>query len=108
MKLRATENVDASKVVKDIYRVFKTSCCKYCKVYINRNIQKRSPLSPLQALSIFVEASLSRKQYEIIRTSNKKLFPCYSILLEAKRIVTPFTNHIELQLRAQKLIFKIY
>lgn len=33
---------------------------------------------------MYVEADLFRRQYEIIRQSNKKLYPCYTILQKAK------------------------
>jgi putative heme iron utilization protein len=36
------------------------------------------------ALVIFVEAGLSRRQYEIIKSINKKLYLCYSVLQEVK------------------------
>lgn len=88
MKLRATGNLDASKVIKDITESLNRAT-KYRKAFISRSVQERSQLSPLQALSIFVEANLSRRQYEIIRTNDKKLYPCYSILQRAKKDCYP-------------------
>ncbi|CAH0560552.1 unnamed protein product [Brassicogethes aeneus] len=38
----------------------------------------------LTALSVFVEADLSRRQYEIVRSTSQKLYPSYSILQKAK------------------------
>ena len=41
-------------------------------------------MTPLQALSMFIEAGLSRRQYEIIRNGNKKFYPCYTVLQKEK------------------------
>lgn len=88
MMLRAGGNIHASKIVKDIIKS-PNRATKYRKAYINRSVQERSQLSQLQALSMFVEANLSRRQYEIIRTSDKKLFPRYAILQKAKEDCYP-------------------
>lgn len=85
MQLRKAGNVEGSKVLKDITNS-PTRGVKYIKTLTYySSIQDKSQLTPLQALSKFVEAGLSRKQYEIIRTSDKKLFPCYSIIQKAKK-----------------------
>ncbi|XP_053950851.1 uncharacterized protein LOC128858515 [Anastrepha ludens] len=42
-------------------------------------------LTPHAALAMFVEADLTREQYEIIRNTNPYLYPCYDRLLEAKK-----------------------
>lgn len=46
-------------------------------------------MSTTQALSVFVEAGLSRKQYEIIASSAKHVFPCYSLLQKSKQSCYP-------------------
>lgn len=38
---------------------------------------------------MFVEADLSRRQYEIIRSASKELYPYYSVLKKAKRDCYP-------------------
>ncbi|CAH1105745.1 unnamed protein product [Psylliodes chrysocephalus] len=38
---------------------------------------------------MFVEADLTRRQYEIIRNANKKFFPCYSLLQKVKQECYP-------------------
>lgn len=47
-------------------------------------MRQKKQLTPLSALSVFVEANLSRRQYEIIRSASKNLYPSYSILQKAK------------------------
>ncbi|KAL4707718.1 hypothetical protein ACJJTC_014899 [Scirpophaga incertulas] len=90
MTLREKGNVDSAYVIKDVmssptrghkYReAFRKSATPEAKI---------KQLSPTEALSMFVEASLTRKQYEIIRESAKKLYPCYSILQKAKQDCYP-------------------
>lgn len=43
----------------------------------------------MQALQMFVDADLTQGQYEIIRKTNKKFFPCYSALQKAKKKCYP-------------------
>ncbi|XP_069685850.1 uncharacterized protein [Periplaneta americana] len=88
MKLRACGKPDASKVLKEITKSPKRAT-KYRKAYSSSLQEKRGQLSPLQALSMFVEAGLSRRQYEIVRASDKTLYPCYSVLQKAKKDCYP-------------------
>lgn len=63
---------------------------KYRKVAAKRQNEPKQQLTPPEALSMFVEAGLSRKQYEIIRTFNKNnYYPRYSILQTAKKTCYP-------------------
>lgn len=88
MKLRETGKHDAARVVKDI-NTSPTRGKKYMKHYKNSSTPTRKQLTPTKALSIFIDASLSRKQYEIIRTSDPKLYPCYSLLQKSKKECYP-------------------
>jgi len=36
-------------------------------------------MTPVSALAMFVEAGLSRRQYEIIWSAHKHTYPCYSL-----------------------------
>ena len=83
-KLEISGRRDAAKVLKEI-TISPTRATKYKKAFSkNLNIEKRTQISPLQALSLFIDANLSRNQYEIIRSANKKLYPSYSILQRTK------------------------
>lgn len=44
--------------------------------------------SPSEALSICVEADLNRKQHKIIKSANKQIYPCYSFIKEAKKVLS--------------------
>ncbi|KAK9732328.1 dsRNA-gated channel SID-1 [Popillia japonica] len=59
---------------------------KYKKAYSKSIIEEKEKLSPLEALSRFVEAGLSRRQYDIMRT---KQYPCYRKLQAAKKLCYP-------------------
>lgn len=83
-KLADSGKRDASLVLKEIISTPKRAT-KYKKAFSRVHLESvTSQLSLTQAISMFVEAGLSRKQYEIIRSTQKKLFPCYSLLQKAK------------------------
>lgn len=88
MKLRASKKCEAAKVLQDI-TCSPTRTKKYRKAFSNSLQEERKSISILKALSIFIEARLSRRQYEIITTSDKKLFPCYSLIQKAKKDCYP-------------------
>ncbi|GBN17792.1 hypothetical protein AVEN_2992-1 [Araneus ventricosus] len=52
-------------------------------------MEKKTQMSPLQALSSFVEANFSRNQCEIVRRNQKNVYPCYGLLQRAKRDCYP-------------------
>lgn len=77
----------ASKVFKEITNS-PTRASKYRKAYTKSN-ETVVPLTPFQALKMFVEADLTKRQYEIIRATNKGHYPCYELLLKAKQECYP-------------------
>lgn len=79
---------DASKILKDMCRS-PGRANKYKKLHVKSLQESVTQLSKLKALSMFVEAGLNRNQYEVIRRSSKNLYPCYSILQEAKKECYP-------------------
>lgn len=83
VKLGATGQRDASKIIKEITSSPKRAG-KYKRAYSITLQEDKTQLTTLSALAMFVEAGLSRRQYEIIRNTNKKLYPCYSVLQKAK------------------------
>ncbi|GBP20049.1 hypothetical protein EVAR_13817_1 [Eumeta japonica] len=66
MVLRASGKSDASKVVKDLTKS-PTRARKYRSAFRKSNKEERQQLSSLGALSMYVEAGLTRTQYEIVR-----------------------------------------
>lgn len=80
---------DASNVLKDITST-PTRATKYKKAFYRTKSRSEQPsLRPMQALQMFVDAELTQGQYEIIRNTNKKFFPCYSALQKAKKKIYP-------------------
>lgn len=83
--LRQRGHRDASNILKEITNS-PTRAGKYKNAYQAAQICKGIvQLTPLQALIMFAEADLSKRQYEIIRNTNKELYPCYNRLLQAKQ-----------------------
>ncbi|KAL4120909.1 hypothetical protein QTP88_013516 [Uroleucon formosanum] len=77
MSQHAAGNIDVSKMIKKITLTNRKR---------KRNLKKHTPS---EALSIFVEANLSKKQYEVIRAANKNIYPCYSLIKNAKQDCYP-------------------
>ena len=63
-------------------------------------------LSLLNTLAIYVDADLSRAQYDIIRTSDKKLFPCYKRIQAAKRDCYPVEEAFRVTATCAEVLLK--
>lgn len=74
---------NASKVLKQI-TISPTRATRYRK-FSAKCDETIPPLTPFKALQMFVEADLTKRQYEIISSTNKKHFPCYDLLLKEKQ-----------------------
>ncbi|CAG4918412.1 unnamed protein product [Colias eurytheme] len=83
VELRKSGKRDASEILKEITST-PTRASKYKKAF-SKSTREKTSLTPIQALLMFVEADLTRRQYEIVRNSNKKFFPCYTQLQKAKQ-----------------------
>lgn len=86
--LHTSGNKNVSNLLAEITKSPKRAK-KYKTAYLKSMQGEESQLTPLKALSLFVEADLSRRQYEIIRSSKKKIYPSYSILQKAKNNCYP-------------------
>lgn len=100
--LRAKGLRNASEILKEITKS-PTRATKYRKAYKSSSeSDKHNVLTPQEALEMFVEADLTRQQYEIIRKTNKSLYPCYDRLLEAKKVSFPSEQYSKMtQLSAE-------
>lgn len=92
MSLRAQGNIDAATVVKDA--VFSTpKRAQTIRKAYKDSMLKTQPFSNEKALSILVDAKLTKFQYNIIRLAAKeqncKLFPAYENITEAKKLCLP-------------------
>lgn len=89
IKLRSIGKRDASHVLKDIISTPKWAT-KYKRAYTKSQqpAEGQTKIEPLSALAMFVEAGISRRQYDII-SRQKLLYPCYSVLQKAKKDCYP-------------------
>lgn len=75
MSHRAAGNNDISDMIKKI-TLTPTRASKYRKVNTCTEQYEIKKHTPSEALSIFVEANLSKRQWEIIYAANKNIYPC--------------------------------
>ncbi|CAG4981334.1 unnamed protein product [Colias eurytheme] len=88
MSQRAAGYSDASKVMKDM-TLSPTRAKKYRTRFTSAQKEIVKKHTPSQALAIFVEADMTRKQYEVIHAANKNIYPCYSLVKKAKKDCYP-------------------
>lgn len=81
--LETSGHRNASRLLSEIMKSPKRAK-KYKQAYSKCLQASDTQLSPFRALSMFVEADLSRRQYEIVRNTNKKYYPCYSLIQKEK------------------------
>lgn len=84
---RQSGNIDASKIIKEVTAT-PTRAKKIRKALRVQNVPVKKH-SPSEALALFVECDLTKRQYEILHESNKSIYPCYSLLKEAKKECYP-------------------
>jgi hypothetical protein len=84
VKLRSCGKRGVSQVLKDITMSPKWAT-KYKGIFATRQQEEKAEIkTPVRALDMFVEAGLSRRQYEIIRSTHKHIYPSYSLPQKAK------------------------
>lgn len=88
VKLQCEGKTDAANVIKDLTQS-PSRAKNYRNALIRSQNEQKLQLTALKALSMFVEAGLSRRQYETIRSFNKNNYPCYTILQNAKKDCYP-------------------
>lgn len=85
---RTSGNVEVSKFIKDV-TVSPTRAKRFRKAIVTAETKTVNKHSPSEALAIFVEGDFTKKQWEILHVSNKSIFPCYSLIKEAKKDCYP-------------------
>ncbi|KAJ8926159.1 hypothetical protein NQ314_021502 [Rhamnusium bicolor] len=89
MSLRFSGQIDASKVIKDITTTSPKRALKYRNVYKQLDIPQTRKLQETEALSIFIDAALTREQYNKIRRKDLSRFPSYKKFQLAKKECYP-------------------
>lgn len=88
MSQRAAGHNDAAKLIMDITKSpRKARICK--RSLTTSEVNPVNKLSAEGALALFVNAELTKNQYEILYNANKNVYPCYSLVKNAKKNVTP-------------------
>lgn len=72
VKLREEGNIAASKVIKEV-TTSPSRGMKYVEAYESQKDQNRRQMCPQKALGLNVDADLLRRQYNIVRESDKSL-----------------------------------
>lgn len=85
MSLRSIGQIAASNLVNEDTNTSPKRAERYRKASINVEKQKTVTMTGEEALSMMIEAKLSRRQYEIVGSKNKKRFPSYKVVQEAKK-----------------------
>jgi len=95
MSLRASGNLDASKVVKDVTSTSPSRATKYRKAMKSTS---ETRLSGEAALLLLIEQKLSKSQYTGLRAmsleNNCNLYPPYKTILQTKRECYPLSMDI--------------
>lgn len=92
MSLRASGNVEAAKLVKEITTSTPTRAAKYRKSFKQA---KPKQLSAEEALSVLIEAKLTRHSYNIIRRVAPEKFPSYTKVQQAKQRCYPKRDQVK-------------
>ncbi|XP_021703892.1 uncharacterized protein LOC110677210 [Aedes aegypti] len=93
MSLRASGNTAAAEIVKDISKI-PSQAGVFQKALKEIETPSAKKHSPSEALALFIEADLTKKQWELLHASNKTLYPCYSTLKNAKGQCYPDEQYI--------------
>nr|CAI5842173.1 unnamed protein product [Callosobruchus analis] len=94
MSLRASGQVDASKLVKEITTSSPKRASRYQTAFKQSQSFQQNQLPPEEALSMFVDAQLTRHQYNVIRRKDKLRIPSYKLTQKAKKECYPSEEHI--------------
>lgn len=103
MNLRASGQTDAPKVVRDVVLSTPTRAQKYRKALKRSNDFNDPQISADAALSMIMEAKLTRHQYNIVRYNAKNKFPCYSYIQAAKQDCYPSKDAIKITERTAEI-----
>lgn len=85
---RMSGNAAASKLIIDATST-PTRAKRYRKVINTAQKPRVNRYTPEQALQIFIDGDFTRRQWELLHDSNKGVFPCYTLIREAKKLCYP-------------------
>ncbi|CAH1115672.1 unnamed protein product [Psylliodes chrysocephalus] len=85
---RTSGNAAASKIIKDVIAL-PTTAKKFRKAIDAQQSKTAKKYTPKEALSLFVEGDFTWKQWELLHDSSKSIYPCYTLIREAKKDCYP-------------------
>lgn len=83
-----------------------TRATKVRKVISSNNQSKIKKPSQSEALAIFVEGDFSRRQWEILHSANKNIYPCYSLIKKAKTDCYPVEQSMRVTETCAEVVVK--
>lgn len=93
MSHRAAGNPAAADLIKQVTET-PTRASKIKKKLVMSEKSEIRKHTPTEALGILIDAELTKNQYEVIRDANKKVYPCYSLVKNAKKECYPAEDSI--------------
>jgi hypothetical protein len=94
MSLRAGGKASAAKIVKEISTSSPERANKYHKAFKAHQKTTHTRLPGEEALSVIVDAQLTRHQYNVVRAKDKMTFPSYKSVQVAKKKCYPSQDTI--------------
>ena len=85
---RMSGNVSASKLIKES-TVTPSRATKYRKLIDAAQKPRITKNTPEESLNLFVAGVFSRRQWDLLHESNRSVFPCYTLIREAKKLCYP-------------------
>ncbi|XP_055842460.1 uncharacterized protein LOC129909398, partial [Episyrphus balteatus] len=85
---RMSGNVSASKLIKES-TVTPSRATKYRKLIDAAQKPRIKKNTPEESLNLFVAGDFSRRQWDLLHESNRSVFPCYTLIIEAKKLCYP-------------------
>lgn len=90
---RASGNVTASKMINEMTST-PTRAKKFKKIIDSSKENKITKLSVEKSLSLFIDGGFSRRQWELLHSTCKEVFPCYTIIRDAKKVCYPKPEYV--------------
>lgn len=77
---RTVRNTDTVKVLQGVQKST-TRAAKVCEaVLVPQQMTTTKKHTPEESLRIFLKASITKAQYDVIQKTNKEVYPCYTLL----------------------------
>lgn len=104
MNLRQVGQLEAAKLIKEVTQTSPTRALKYRRAFKAKQQHiKEERISAEEALSMIMDAKLTRHQYNIVRSKAKKVFPNYKIIQSAKKSCYPRQEDVKITISSAEI-----